>query len=60
MKKEKKVQGFDGGVIYSPADGKILPLSLVEDEVFSAGILGSRVVAMSFCGPRSWFMTLSF
>lgn len=40
MKKEKEAKNTGGEVIYSPADGKILPLSLVEDEVFSAGILG--------------------
>lgn len=30
-------------VIVSPADGKIIPLSEVEDEVFSAGILGDGI-----------------
>ena len=41
MKKEKEKRA--DGVLYSPADGKILPLSAVEDEVFSAGILGDGV-----------------
>ena len=40
MKKEKEAKNEGGGVIYSPADGKTMPLCLVEDEVFSAGILG--------------------
>ena len=43
MKKEKEMERRAEEVIYSPADGKILPLSLVEDEVFSAGILGDGV-----------------
>ena len=43
MKKEKEAKNAGGEVIYSPADGKILPLPLVEDEVFSAGILGDGV-----------------
>ena len=50
MKKEKEVPGLGGGVIYSPADGKILSLSLVEDEVFSAGILGDGVAIVPTTG----------
>ncbi len=37
-------------VIVSPADGKIIPLSEVEDEVFSSGILGDGIAILPDSG----------
>lgn len=37
-------------VIASPADGKIIPLSEVEDEVFSTGILGEGIAIIPDSG----------
>lgn len=37
-------------VIVSPADGKIIPLDKVEDEVFSTGILGGGVAILPDAG----------
>lgn len=41
--KEQSVEKSAGGTIYSPADGKIIPLSEIPDQVFSQGIMGDGV-----------------
>lgn len=43
MKQEKEKRSLMDGELTAPATGRLLPLHLVEDEVFSAGILGDGV-----------------
>ena len=40
---EPRLTASDGAEIFSPIDGEVIPLSQVEDEVFSQGILGPGV-----------------
>ena len=43
QQQEQSVEKSVGGTIYSPADGKIIPLSEIPDQVFSQGIMGDGV-----------------
>ena len=50
QKKEATVPLRRDGELVSPANGKVLPLSLVEDEVFAEGILGGGVALIPETG----------
>ena len=50
MIRKTEKRPFEDGVLTSPADGKLLPLPLVEDEVFSAGILGEGMAIVPDSG----------
>lgn len=39
----KKQKDVTGGIIYAPADGRVIPLSAIPDQVFSQGVLGNGV-----------------
>lgn len=43
QQQEQSVEKSAGGTVYSPADGKIIPLSEIPDQVFSQGIMGDGV-----------------
>ncbi len=40
----------NGGILASPTDGQVIPLSKVEDDVFSAGILGRGIALIPDTG----------
>lgn len=39
-KKKNKIKNYDSNTIYAPLDGKVLPIELVKDSVFSQKLMG--------------------